>query len=249
MPVVIPPFTQYQAPLQPLRGLWNAQPKEGDRFANAEIDWSVSTKTAVQFQLSGNSPVAFSQIAGLYIDNSNCGSSVEFLFPDTAFSLTVPANEQALFPVITNALMFYAIALLSQPGDRTVIQILNSMPPPIPLTPSSTQVSAQIAGLSLNAVATVNLVAAGLSGNLRSLSLNGWAGATAAGQQAQLSVFDGTGSNVIYIAFIGAPNGGMLQFEMDPLIGCRFENGLLANIGPTTMNSGRITVNAYYTSP
>jgi hypothetical protein len=111
MPLSIPAFDQYQSPMFPLRGLWNCVPREGDKFVNVEIDWQTTTKTTcVQFSLSGNSPVALSQIVALYVDNGRSGSDVDFIFPDSGFVLTVPAHNQGMFPVLTNALMFYASA-------------------------------------------------------------------------------------------------------------------------------------------
>ena len=96
MPIVVPPYVQYQAPLYPLRGLWNSVPPEGDRMVAAEIDWGITTGPgmAVQFQLSGNSPVAFSQIVAMQVDNTSNNSDVQFLFPDSGYTLVVPAYTQ-----------------------------------------------------------------------------------------------------------------------------------------------------------
>jgi hypothetical protein len=132
MPQTVPPFAQFQAPLILRRGLWNAKPPEGDRFCNAEIDW-ITTRgslTAVQFLLSDNSPIALSQIVALCVDNSRSGADVDFLFPSSGFLLTVAARTQGLYPVFSNALMFYAIAVSAAAGDITMIQILNSLGPP-----------------------------------------------------------------------------------------------------------------------
>jgi hypothetical protein len=111
MPLQIPAFVQYQGVTPILRGLWNQKPVEGDRFISAEIDWGTlggtPPYTCVQFQLSGNSPVALSQIVALSIDNGRCGSDADFIFPDSGFVLTVAAHNQGIFPVFTNALSFY----------------------------------------------------------------------------------------------------------------------------------------------
>jgi hypothetical protein len=99
--ITIPQFVQFQTSLFPLRGLWNSPPREGDRFVNAEIDWGspgLSGVHCVQFLLSGNSPVAFSQIVAISVDNSRCGSDVDFIFPDSGFLLTVPAFNQGVYP-------------------------------------------------------------------------------------------------------------------------------------------------------
>jgi hypothetical protein len=132
MPQTVPPFPQLQAPLIPLRGLWNAKPFEADRFCNGEIDWITTTGglTAVQFSLSGDSPVALSQIVALCVDNTRSGADVDFLFPGSGFLLSVAARTQGLYPVFSNALTFYAIAVSAAAGDITMIQILNSLPRP-----------------------------------------------------------------------------------------------------------------------
>src|SRR5258708_37754783 len=125
MPVTIPAFSQFQGQLFPLRGLWNKRPPEGDQFINAEINWGTANTAAIQFSLSGNSPVALSQIVALYVDNRRCGVDVDFLFPDSGFLLSVPPHAQGLYPVLTNALMFYVIGTGAATVDVTILQILN----------------------------------------------------------------------------------------------------------------------------
>ena len=109
-------------------------------MVSAEIDWLVTTKSqAVQFSLSGNSPVSMSQIVALGVDNSRSGADVAFIFPDSGFVLTVPAHNQLIAPVFTNALMFYASSPAAIVGDIVSFQIFNSMPPPVPIAPSTAQ--------------------------------------------------------------------------------------------------------------
>jgi hypothetical protein len=143
MPKTVPPFARFQAPLFPLRGLWNAKPPEGDCFCRAEIDWTTTTEglTAVQFSLSGNTPIALSRIVALSVDNSDSGADVDFLFPGSGFLLTVAAHTQGLYPVFSNALMFYASAPTCVAGDTTTIQILNSVPPPAQVPPTGCQLA------------------------------------------------------------------------------------------------------------
>jgi hypothetical protein len=243
MPLSIPAFDQYQSPMFPLRGLWNSAPPEGDKFVNVEIDWLVTTKsTAVQFSLSGNSPVSLSQIVALSVDNSRSGADVDFIFPDSGFVLTVPAHNQLVAPVFSNALMFYASAPAAIAGDVTIIQILNSMPPPVPIAPSVQQNHAGIAGITI-ANGTTVVVPAGVNGTLNTISLT--VSGSAAGV-AQLALTDGTGKSV-WVANVQTAAGSSTPIAASGLA-VRFVNGLNLVITGATA-AGAIVGNVYYSVP
>jgi hypothetical protein len=245
MPLTIPPFTQFQGPLFPLRGLWNKRPAEGDYFVNAEIDWGSQNTSAIQFALSGNSPVAMSQIVALYVDNRRCGVDTDFLFPDSGFLLTVPAHAQGLFPVLTNALMFYAIATGSALPDVTIVQILNSLPPPIPLVPSQQQNNAQAIGIGIAAGSTV-LVPATISGTLNTLSLS--VDLTGGTGNMTVTIQDGTGATLWAAIYTDATTAQNIPINLSGLA-VRFKNGLnLVIVGPGTI-TGFIDANVYYMTP
>jgi hypothetical protein len=249
MPLVVPPFTQYQGQLVPLRGLWNKAPAEGDYFVNAEIDWGSQNTTAVQFALSGNSPVALSQIVALYIDNRRCGVDCDFQFPDSGFLLTVPAHAQGLFPVLTNALMFYAIAAQAANGDITIVQILNSLPPPIPLVPSQQQNALGLIGVNPSINATTPIIPAGVSGTINTLSISADLVAGAGGGAVQLSLVDGTGAAIWANSFT-VPASTTLNFPIDLTgLSLRFRNGLNFVVSASTLTGGNVDVNVYYSSP
>jgi hypothetical protein len=250
VPLTIPAFAQYQQPVVPLRGLWNAAPKEGDKFANCEIDWGMlggsPAYSCVQFQFSGNSPVAFSQIAALYVDNSRCGSDVSFIFPDSAFQVTIPAHTQGLVPVLSNALMFYANAPGAVSGDVTIFQACNSMPPPIPLAASSAQNHASVTGINLAVNASTVLIPAPTSGTLNTLALS-LTLATAGGVQVELQ--DGAG------AFLWVENFSAIAAQVSLNItvnlaglALRFKNGLNFIVAGST-TTGNCIANVYYTTP
>ena len=198
MPLIIPPFSQYQAPLFPLRGLWNTPPAEGDMFVNAEIDWGTYPPgQAVQFALSGNSPVAFSQIVALSVDNSRCGADLQFIFADSGFVLRVPAHAGGTFPVYTNALNFFVAAIGAGSSDATVLNVHNSMPPPIQLALSAQQNSVAVGGVpttngdttliapptsgTLNGASIVIDYAIGAASEPRNCHFDGWHGASICG--------------------------------------------------------------------
>jgi hypothetical protein len=246
MPLSIPAFVQFQSPMFPLRGLWNRRPEEGDQFVNAEIDWLVSPPgNAVQFSLSGNSPVALSQIVALSVDNGRCGADVDFIFPDSGFVLTVPAHNQGVFPVFTNALMFYASAPGSAAGDVTIVQILNSLPPPIPVAPTEAQNVATVSGISI-ANGTYGIINPPTSGTLNTLSLNVVNQGAAAGA-IQVNLVDGTGKT-IWAGFFDLPVAGS-QFVNLSGLALRFVSGVRCIVSNSTLTAGEIIANLYYSSP
>jgi len=235
MPLTVPPFTQFQGTLFPLRGLWNATPAEGDRFINAEIDWGSQNTSAVQFSLSGNSPVALSQIVALYVDNRRCGVDADFLFPDSGFLLTVPGRAQGLFPVLTNSLMFYCIAQGAASIDVTILQVLNSLPPPIPLLPSSAQTSAGVSGINAGTNATTPIIASTISGTINSLSINLNVVAPAPASLT-LQLIDGTGA-VLWLDYITVPTTALnIPINLSGL-NLRFRNG----VSLVASNSGGVS--------
>ena len=248
MPLTIPPFNQYQSPIVPLRGLWNAAPVEGDKFITAEIDWLVTTtQQAVQFAVSANSPVSFSQIAAIGADNSRCGSDVQFVFSDSGFTLAVPAHEQVVAPVFTNGLMFYVIASGAVLGDITAFCVLNSMPPTISLAPSSAQNHAGVIGLQL-ATGTTPIIAPPTTGTLNTLSLTISVAEGAAAGGAQLQLVDGTG-RLVWVTVIDTAAGETQNYPVNLSgLSLRFVDGLSLQILNSTL-AGSIVVNVYYSTP
>jgi hypothetical protein len=248
MPIIVPPFAQYQAPLFPLRGLWNEPPAEGDRMVAAEIDWGVTVKPglAVQFALSGNSPVAFSQIVAMQVDNTANNVDVQFQFPDSGYVLTVPAYNQGVYPVFTNALQFYVFSPGAVTGDRTLFQVFNSMPPPVSVSPSVQQSHAAAMGILLSANATVPIIPAPTNGTINALSVTIDAGTATVAQNCNLNLFDGTGvlmwAGAVSIAMQGIINLSGLELA--------FHSGVNAIITSTTIPAGGFAiVNIYYSLP
>lgn len=250
MPLTLPPFSQFQAPLVPLRGLWNKAPKEGDFFLNAEIDWITATGglQAQQIQISGNSPVALSQIAALFVDNSRCGSDVSIIFPDSNFELVVPAHSQVLSPVLTNALQFYVLAKTATSSDTTILQILNSIPPPIQVATSSLQTTAFATAVTF-AAGNTQIVPVGVSGTLEYISINldvqtaGTAGAV------DIVLLDST--HTLWSVPVNLPinSTANLPYNVGPL-NVRFTGGIVFTIGPVTGFTGNFaSVSLYYTTP
>lgn len=253
MPIIIPEFVQFQGVLYPLRGLWNTAPAEGDRFVNAEIDWGspgLLGVSCVQFQLSGNSPVAFSQIVAISVDNSRCGSDVDFIFPDSGFILTVPGFNQGVYPVFTNALMFYVNAPLAVLGDITIAQILNSMPPPVAIQPSSEQEQASVSSIPLTANSSTPLLGTGISGTLFGFSIPYAALQGAAEGGCFISLTDGTGRTLWQGQISLTANQEVSSTFTVTGLRVRFTAGINFVVsGFNGIVSGTATPNIYYSVP
>lgn len=245
MPVTIPAFVQYQEPITPVNAPWRHPPLEGDKLVNLALDWGTMGGAQHTLQVSiGNNPVQFSQICAVYVDNRRCGVDVAFLFPDTGFLLEVPAHDQGLYPVLTNALQFYVIATGATTGDTTIAQVLNSQPPPISILPTQANNTASAVGINIAGVGAIQLIPLGVSGTLNSVMVS--VAATALGTVG-LSLVDGTGAGLWanVAAFSGA---GTAVFPLSN-IDARFRNGVVFNVSPSGGITGSANANAYYQTP
>lgn len=234
----------------PLRGLWNKPPAEGDFMIACEADWtSAPPGQCIQYSVSGNSPVALSQICALVVDNTRCAADVTFIFTDSGFTLTVPAKNSGVFPVFTNGLTFYASATAALLGDITSFLILNSIPPPIPIAPSVLQNHASTTVASLANGSSV-LVAAGQNGTLNTLSINISATSGASAASLALVLQDGAG-HVIWSDSISQAASTTQDYTFNFTgLAVRFQNGLnLVVSGSTNFSSGQISASAFYSQP
>lgn len=127
------PITAYRGNYVSLPAAMLKPPVEGNRSVPISILWTrdgTSPGNTVEFNAASQRVTPISQIAALYIDNSSNPSNVGVIFPDTNFMVTAPANSLGYYPVISNGLRFYAFnELLPQANDRTIMQVLNFLPP------------------------------------------------------------------------------------------------------------------------
>lgn len=226
----------------------NHKPDEGDRIISAEIDWgSYPSGQAVQLSLSGNSPVAFTQIIALTVDNSRCGSDTQFVFSDSGFILNVPSHAQGVFPVFTNGLNFYAVALNASPSDVTNVLMHNSMPPPVAMLPTDQQNTAALIGV-VASNGTFAILPPTVNGTLLGASIVVNAYVVSAPPQAlRLDIIDGRPVNLwSSVVTVAGP-----QVVNLPLTGInvRFFGGLSLRVSADTISSANINANIYYTVP
>lgn len=111
-------------------------PTEGDKTVPFPIAWGTddNAQGSIAFNMNGRTTQPFSQIGSVYVDNILCGSDVQIIFPDTQFKLDIPAFSNGYYPVTTNALQFFVVALNAVAGDQTFLQVLNFMPNPVSIS-------------------------------------------------------------------------------------------------------------------
>jgi hypothetical protein len=217
----------------------------------AEIDWGITTGPgmAVQFQLSGNSPVAFSQIVAMQVDNTSNSSDVQFLFPDSSYTLVVPAYTQITTPVFTNALQFYVFSPGAVAADRTVFQAFNSVPPPVAVQRSEEQVSLATTGVLLAANAVTHLIPLTVSGTVTGVQMLFYIPVEATAETAACALQDGTGA-YLWEGNVGATAGATQNFSVNlTAVRLGFNLGLTFVVSGTTLGAGAASVNVYYQVP
>lgn len=259
--LTFPTGPNFPGQLTPLNAKWSTRASEGDRSVAANIAWGVDdldpggTATGVvNFNLTAIATQEFSQIAALYVDNLQSGSDVDFIFQDTQFRLTVPAGTQGLYPVISRARSFAAVAPTAIAGDATFMQILNTLPPPVALEKSVFMSAALVSGISVAATGVFTVLAAGMNGTITAIEII-IAAATAAGGSAQVGValVDGAAETLAATAFglaTGGFLGGVIILNLSG-VSLRFLNGLQLALTKTGVGvlTGSLVINVYYRTP
>lgn len=117
-------------PIPVFNSLAYRDPKEGKCYMPVNIAWD-GNGTTEHINLRGTASQPFSQIVMMAVDNSESGADISFYFPDTTFTLDVPAGSAGLFPVFTGQLDFYASSPAAISTDQTFIQVLNYRQEPV----------------------------------------------------------------------------------------------------------------------
>jgi hypothetical protein len=231
----------------------NRSPKEGPGGISCEVDWGSmgGPDNVVSFNLqqgSGEQTLPFTQIVSLAIDNSLCDADIQFIFTDTATTVTIPGGTPwAVVNVNTRSLSFF----LSSPGanaeDITRFQILNYLAPPIVINAEPEQQTAGVDAIDAATAATTMIVPADVDGTLQNISIF-FASASGAGGGGNWTLQDGnTPPNII--AKGDATNGtSTLVLNLSGLK-IPFVDGLDFIVGAGTSLVGQFTVNAFYSVP
>lgn len=249
MPINIPPAVNYQSPLIAIPTRWAKAPPEGNNIISCEIDWGTmgGPNGCVNVNLQNNATLTFSQIAALSIDNSSCGADVQFVFPDTTETLTIPAySPKIITPVFTNQTQFFVYAPTFRSEDVTRFSILNAVPPPIAVPVTSEQNAAVAGDVSLTATGFTQLVSPSVSGTLENAFFNYIIG----NGQAEWYLTDSTGQalagGIVIASTTVFGSGTALDLKG---ISVRFQGGLRFQVFATSSTSGTMATNLYYRTP
>lgn len=257
MPLTVPPAKNYSGQLIAVPAFWDREPIEGARMIPCEILWAsmASAGLAVSFNFQTNAPQGMSQMVALSVDNSACGADVEFIFPDTGYSFTVPAlDPYTVVPIFTNGQQMYVVAPDADPEDVTRFQIHNKMPPPVAVPRSTLAEIGTPFAVALANTAGFQLIPAGVSGTIETLHVpvSSMTLVSTAVTGTQITFFDGNGS--IATALIGGGffannnNLNLNLFQLDNL-SIRFVNGFKMGITGCTSGAGLIFPNVTYRTP
>ncbi len=253
MTLSVPPAVNYQSPLIAVPTRWDQAPIEGSKIIPCEVDWGTmgGTSNCVSFNLQNNATLNFSQIVALSIDNSACGADIEFIFPDTTETLSIPAYApKTIVPVFTNQTQFWLSSPNAQSEDITRFAILNSMPPPIAVPTTQEQNSAVNVNVPATAAGDAVIVASTINGTLENafIFLFGSGGVTGI---SAWTLKDGNNNIIAGGQLVSVQNGVIAVAVLELTdIRVRFQNGLKINIASATLGAGSIlAVNLYYRTP
>lgn len=231
-----------------------SEPPEGRRSVTQIIDWAVPIArglTAVHSNLQDNSTLKFSQICGIIVDNSDCGSDLDFIFPDTDVTISIPAyTPYTVLQVLTNQVMFYTVAAGVIPGDITRFSILNYAPAPVAVPISIQQLSANFGSIPITGADATQIVAAGINGSLRGLSISAVWNSAAVQFNNLFTLTDGAGSD-LWQGNIAGPTPSSANYLMVDLsnLSVRFLDGLQLRQQGGSVVGGTLDVNLYYRVP
>jgi len=252
MSITVPPSVNYPNQLISSPCLWAKNPSEGSRFVPGQIAWGSmgGTNKCVDVNLYGLGAQTFSQIAALSVDNSGCGADVQFIFPDTQQTYTVPAyTPQCVVPVFTNTTNFYIYSPNSLSGDITNFAIHNDVPPPISVPTTQAQNVAANSAITL-AAGTTQIIPAGTTGTLENLAITVGVQTASVSFNFLLVLQDGSGKVLAAVNAVGN-SGGTLNALILALqgIAVRFQNGVSLIITGSGNPGGTVDCNAYYKIP
>lgn len=255
MPLTIPPSVNYPSPLLAVPSRLGRKPPEGRKSVPVEIIWGTmgGAEKCVNFNLQNNATLPVTQIVTLQVDNSACGADVQYIFPDTNETVSIPAySPYVVVPVLSNLQQFFVVSPNSQTGDATRFQLLNFVPPPVAVPPTTAQLAAVDSEIPI-VNGTTQLVPSTVSGTVEGCAIGATLlNAFALAYQVTFTIADGLGKNILGSGFympgtisnVTAPRSFAL-----PNLNVRFEQGLILTQAGTGTPDGTLFVNLYYRTP
>lgn len=262
-PLVLPAtYGEYSQRFVPAPSFILDEPTEGRRVIPLNISWNTADGDAINnathINLQGRVTQAdFSRIRALFVDNSQSGADVTIIFIDTQWQVTIPAGKADLVPVSSGRLDFYVVANMATANDKTFMQAFNYMPPAFDISRPDFQTVASSVAVGITTASNPNLIAAGINGTIRNLTVQLGGAVGGGGGAGSVLVFlqDGQATpQVVQTSLIGLAIGQVappaLLFSQSSM-SVRFVNGLTINVVPsgTAFASGSVIVNASYRVP
>ena len=252
MPPLIPPAKNYVSPLIAVPTRWSLPPREGPKMIVCEVDWASmgGPGNCVAFNLQNNATLEFSQICAVSVDNSQCAADVQFIFPDTVETLTVPSYlPKTIVEVFTNQTQFFLKSPNALPGDVTRFSLHNEVPPPITIPITQEQNAVGSGALFADVVGSHVLITPNFSGTLEGLQV-GFQGAVGAG----IVVFDLKDGLGNFIAGGRATSSPTITLNAivfsQTAMNVRFQQGIVFEITQTSVPAtSAFYVNIYYRTP
>jgi hypothetical protein len=252
LPLVVPPAVNYPNPIVSVPSLPGKEPREGRRSIAFDIPWGSmgGTYHAVNINLADGAPGNFSQILGISCDNSASGSDVQFIWPDTGETVSVPAYTTVIAEVFTNQTQFFVYAPNANPVDDTKFQILNYAPLPVSIPRSVFNSGFGSGSIPMTALTTTQLIPTTVNGTLGQLVITlAIANPTSAFSQ-NFTVADGLGDQLGFAAIALATsetfNGPLISlYDMN----VRFQQGIKLVQGGSVASGGSVQVDLTYRSP
>lgn len=228
------------------------EPAEGRRMVPLQITWSDAQsgpQRCVEVNLGAIEQLSLSQLTACAYDNSQCGSDVLLIFPDSGQTYQVPAYApQTVVPVFTNATRFYVSCPKGLPSHTTNLTLLNYIPPTVAVPVVLEQQIATGNNIATGVGAT-QIVPAGQDGTVQSLHLfSQMQGAANANYVMDFEDGDGTVLAGVQWRDILNSAQNLKLIDMDG-IALRFHNGLKLNqtVAPGVNNF--LSYNICYRTP
>lgn len=230
------------------------EPREGAKSVAYTIAWATAISRnvdTVSINMQDGGALEFSQICGLIVDNSNCGCDLDFIFPDTDVTVSIPAYAPyTCLQINTQQVQFFIRGINCLSTDITAISVLNYAPNPVAVPITVQQQTALAGNVPIDGIGTAILLN-NVSGTLRGLAINAaWNGAVANFNNL-LRLRDGAGGAILWSGNIAGIttsqfNGPLVTLEN---ISRRFSSGIVLEQSGGFAVGGTLNCNIYYVTP
>lgn len=231
------------------------KPVEGPASVAYSIDWArpvAAGLTTVSVNMQDGGTLNFSQICGLIVDNSNCGSDLDFIFPDTDVVVSIPAYAPyTCLQINTQQVQFFVRGLAVVADDKTSFSVLNYAPSPVAVPLTKQQLTAAVSNLNLTGAGSTAIIAPGVNGTIQNLQVNVAFPKPSVSFNDLLQIVDGTGK-LLWSCNVAAQDtsaGGVALIGNLNGVALRFVNGLSLVQTGGFAPGGTINALAYYVVP